>query len=59
VSDGDRTAIFDVIEADLSGVELALARLGTGTYFTCESCGAPLSDDVLAASPITRRCGNC
>jgi hypothetical protein len=46
---------LDAIEADLAGVEVALARLGDGTYWTDEVTGEPLPDDVLAASPTARR----
>jgi RNA polymerase-binding transcription factor DksA len=43
------------VASDLDGVELALARLDAGTYWTCEATGQPLPDDVLAADPTVRR----
>jgi RNA polymerase-binding transcription factor DksA len=43
------------VATDLDGVELALARLDAGTYWTCEATGQPLPDDVLAADPTVRR----
>lgn len=46
---------LDAIEADLAAVEVALARLGDGTYWTDEVTGEPLPDDVLASSPTARR----
>ena len=46
---------LDAIEADLAGVEIALARLEAGTYWTCEVTGQPLPDDLLAADPVARR----
>jgi RNA polymerase-binding transcription factor DksA len=55
----ERAAVFDHVEADLRDVELALARLDAGTYFQCESCGAPLEDEALAADPTRRRCARC
>ncbi len=51
-----RAEVLDRIEADLADVEAALTRLDSGTYFTCEACGAALDDAVLAAAPTTRRC---
>ena len=44
-------------ERDVEDVERALDRLDQGTYGTCEVCGEPIGDDVLAASPTTRTCG--
>jgi RNA polymerase-binding transcription factor DksA len=46
---------LDAIEADLAGVEVALARLSDGTYWTDEATGEPLPDELLAASPTARR----
>jgi hypothetical protein len=49
-------ALLDGIERELADVELALARLGDGTYGRCESCGQVLSEDELEASPTGRFC---
>ena len=38
----------DLIEADLADVEVALARLDAGTYWTDEVTGEPLPDGLLA-----------
>ena len=54
--DADRIALLAAIDADLDGVEQALARLDEGTYATCEVCSAPLADEVLTADPVGRRC---
>lgn len=59
MADDDRTALLDGIEADLAGVERALARLDAGSYFVCEVCGASLDDAALAAAPMTARCPGC
>ena len=48
-------ADLDRIETDLADVEVALARLEAGTYWTCEVTGQTLDDDVLAANPTARR----
>ncbi len=52
----ERLARLEQIDADLDGVEQALARLDAGTYATCEVCGAPLADELLAEDPVRRRC---
>jgi hypothetical protein len=46
---------LDAIEADLAGVEAALARLDAGTYWADEVTGQPLGDEFMAAHPIARR----
>jgi len=46
---------LDAIETDLADVEIALARLESGEYWTCEVTGQPLSDELLAAKPTARR----
>lgn len=43
------------IEADLDGVQAALARLADGTYWTDEVTGNPIPPDVLSADPLVRR----
>ena len=43
------------IERDLADVEVALARLDAGTYWTDEVTGAELPHDLLAAKPTARR----
>jgi hypothetical protein len=48
------TADVDAIAADLAGVEIALARLEAGTYFTDEVTGEPLPDALLAQDPTAR-----
>jgi RNA polymerase-binding transcription factor DksA len=46
---------LDRVERELEGVEAALARLDSGTYWSDEVTGAPLADDLLAADPVARR----
>ncbi|MEY2445503.1 MAG: hypothetical protein QOE00_2083 [Ilumatobacteraceae bacterium] len=46
---------LDAIEKDLADVEVALARLDAGTYWTDEVTGAELPHDLLAAKPTARR----
>lgn len=46
---------LDAVERDLTAVEVALARLADGTYYTDEVTGQTITDDVLAADPTARR----
>jgi RNA polymerase-binding transcription factor DksA len=47
---------LDAIERELADVELALDRLGEGSYGRCETCGQTLSEDELEAAPAGRFC---
>jgi DnaK suppressor protein len=40
----------------LDDVDRALERLSSGTYDSCENCGAPIADAELALDPTRRRC---
>ena len=46
---------LDGIERDLADVELALARLDSGDYWTDEVTGAAIPDEHLAEHPTARR----
>jgi hypothetical protein len=47
---------LDAIERELADVELALERLGDGTFGRCETCGQALTDDELESAPANRFC---
>jgi RNA polymerase-binding transcription factor DksA len=47
---------LDSAERDVDDVERALGRLDDGTYGTCDVCGEPLPEDLLATSPAARTC---
>ncbi len=49
-------ALLAEIEAELGAVSAALDRLEAGSYGTCEICGAPIADGVLATDPSASRC---
>ena len=40
-------------------IEEALARLETGTFGTCTTCGSPISPARLRARPVTDLCIDC
>jgi len=46
---------LDAIERDLADVEVALARLDAGTYWTDEVTGRPIDEGRLLAHPTARR----
>jgi RNA polymerase-binding transcription factor DksA len=46
---------LDVIAADLADVELALARLDAGAYWTDEVTGEQLDEEWLVVHPTARR----
>lgn len=46
---------LDAIGRDLADVEIALARLDDGTYWTDEVSGGPIAEELLAARPTARR----
>lgn len=46
---------LDGIQRDLADVEVALARLDAGTYWTDEVTGQELPADLLAQHPTARR----
>jgi RNA polymerase-binding transcription factor DksA len=47
---------LDAAERDVDDVEKALHRLDDGTYGSCEVCGAPIPDELLAERPARRTC---
>ena len=49
------TLDLDAVERDLADVEVALARLDAGTYWTDEVTGEPLPVDLLDQHPTARR----
>jgi RNA polymerase-binding protein DksA len=48
--------IIDSLEAQLTEIDAALARLDDGTYGKCEDCGKPIGDERLEARPTARFC---
>jgi RNA polymerase-binding transcription factor DksA len=52
-------ALADAARADLGEIEAALDRLAAGGYGICETCGASISRERLAARPAARTCVGC
>ncbi len=49
-------SILENVEAELTDIEHALARISDGSYGTCEACGRPIGEERLEAMPATRMC---
>ena len=53
------TALLDAARQRLADIDDAAARRAAGRGGACESCGAPIGDERLAAVPTTRLCVGC
>jgi RNA polymerase-binding transcription factor DksA len=49
-------SILEQVEAELTDIEHALARLDEGTYGRCAACDEPIDDARLEALPAARFC---
>ena len=67
IGDGTTEAISRITEAGVgttleqtsAKVDRALAKIGEGTYGTCDSCGGPIAPGRLAAAPESVLCVQC
>ena len=50
---------LDEVARRLEAIEMALERVGNGTYGSCESCGSELGEELLTAHPTARWCSRC
>ena len=58
----ERSRLISVVKAlrsNLRDAERALAKMGAGTYGTCERCGKPISPERLEALPWALLCIEC
>jgi RNA polymerase-binding transcription factor DksA len=56
---GEVEALAGTLLETLDDVEHALAKLDSGEYGTCESCGQPIPEARLEAKPAARLCISC
>jgi RNA polymerase-binding transcription factor len=56
---GEAEALAASLKETLDEVEDALAKLESGTYGVCESCGKPIAAARLEAKPAARLCIDC
>ncbi|MEZ5550736.1 MAG: TraR/DksA family transcriptional regulator [Pseudomonadales bacterium] len=52
-------ALDQELEAEIKKIDRALARIESGDYAYCESCGEAIGDDRLDAVPVTVLCIDC
>lgn len=55
----DNIALEENLEGQLSEVNEALARIETGTYGVCVTCGADIEEGRLRAYPAAKECMAC
>ncbi len=51
--------LSDAARGELAGINRALARIASGTYFSCAACGADIDERRLEAVPYADRCTRC
>lgn len=47
------------LESQLKDIDLALEKIGKGTYGRCENCGKEIDEERLKAHPAARFCLKC
>ncbi|RBY97889.1 TraR/DksA family transcriptional regulator [Blastococcus sp. TF02-8] len=52
-------ALLEQARRRLADVDAAVAAVEGGTYGRCETCGAPIAPERLAARPTARTCIAC
>ena len=52
-------AVVRALRSNLHDVDRALAKMGAGTYGTCERCGKPIAEERLEAIPWALLCIDC
>ena len=52
----EKSALIVPLEARLSQVEAALAKIEDGTFGTCRVCGNPIEEERLNANPAAETC---
>jgi DnaK suppressor protein len=52
-------AVLSMARANLTELDLALARVQAGTYSNCDTCGQPIGEERLEAQPATTSCVAC
>jgi RNA polymerase-binding transcription factor DksA len=52
-------ALADQADIHLGDITAALAKLGAGTYGSCEECGGAINVERLEARPAVRTCIAC
>ena len=56
---GDQLAAAQDLKDRLSEIDIALGKIQSDTYGTCEKCGNPIEHEILAIDPESRFCKAC
>jgi len=59
VTDDEAAIQADVVEARLTAIDCALARIKSGVYGLCGTCGGAIAQARLNALPATTACREC
>ena len=51
--------VLDSIRTDVSQIRRALARIESGDYGRCASCGSLIADERLQVLPFVAHCASC
>ncbi len=52
-------ALDDITRAEIEDIKLALRRMESGDWASCDGCGNAIASERLAALPTTRYCIRC
>jgi DnaK suppressor protein len=56
---GNQLAVAEDLKKRLDDVNIALGKIQTGKYGTCEKCGKPIETEILEIDPESRFCKHC
>jgi DnaK suppressor protein len=56
---GDQLAAAQDLKKRLNEIDIALGKIQSGGYGTCEKCGKPIEHEILAIDPESRFCKSC
>ena len=56
---GNQLAENQALKERVNEIDIALAKIETGKYGACETCGGPISEAVLDIVPESQLCENC
>jgi len=55
----ERSSALNVLEIRLNDIKLALSKIETGEYGTCEICKNKIEEERLEVNPSSRTCESC
>ena len=56
---GNQLAENQALKDRVNEIDMALAKIETGKYGACETCGGPISEAMLDIVPESQLCENC